>query len=101
MRILFCILIFYKKLILPSVAVATALSYLEYTRTGKIPWSFFVVCYLVMTLFFHYLIYEKINPNDYYFYHNMGLSKLVLWGTTFFLSLIILLILAIVCATYM
>ena len=97
MRIFIPILFFYKKLILPSIAGATALSFCEYIMTGKFHGSFFAFSYILMTLAFQYVIYEKRNPNDYYFYFNLGLGKLVLWGTTLLLSMGIVLIGIVVC----
>jgi hypothetical protein len=95
MRIVICILIFYRKLILPSLAVAIALAYLGYSGTGRFSWGTVGIGYILITLIFQYFIYEIRNPNDYYFYHNIGLSKYLLWGTTLILSLLIVTILMI------
>jgi hypothetical protein len=43
--------------------------------------------------FFHFAIYEIRNPNEYYFYYNLGLSKTVLWISTIAISFCIGLIL--------
>ena len=96
MRIIISILFFYKKLVVPSLIVAIALNFPEWILTGVVPFGKVVSAYILMSLCFHFFIYEKRNSNEYYFYHNMGLSKYVLWGTTLLLSLIIGLILAIV-----
>lgn len=95
MRIIVSILIFYKKLVLPALTVAIAFSFLEYVMTEKFSLTTFAIYYVLMSMFFHYFIYEKLNPGEYYFYYNMGLSKFVLWGTSLFLSLIIALVLMI------
>lgn len=95
MRRIICILIFYRKLILPSLAMAIALAFLESIIYGRFPWAEVGMGYILMTLVFQYFIYEKRNPNDYYFYYNMGLSKYLLWGTTLILSLLIVTILMI------
>jgi hypothetical protein len=95
MRIAYCIWIFYKKLILPTVVVSTLLGLLLYPNTetiaSSLKWS--GISYLLLTPVFHYFIYEVRNPNEYYFYYNMGLSKLVLWiSTTIFGSILGLII---------
>jgi hypothetical protein len=43
----------------------------------------------VFSLFFQYIIYETKNPNEYYFYYNLGLSKYILWFSNFIFSLIL------------
>ncbi len=36
----------------------------------------------------HYFIYELRNENEYYFYFNMGLNKIMLYASTVILNLI-------------
>jgi hypothetical protein len=86
------ILFFFKKLILPSFSMAVALAFLEGLLTQKFLWTSIGIYYILMSMFFHYFFYEKLNPGKYYFCYNMGLSKLILWGSSLFLSLIIVLI---------
>lgn len=38
--------------------------------------------YMFFAPLFHYFIYELRNPGEYYFYYNLGLSKMFLWGST-------------------
>lgn len=45
--------------------------------------------FVFLTPVFHYLTYEIRNPNEYFFYYNLGLSKLILWTSTLVISLII------------
>jgi hypothetical protein len=47
------------------------------------------------SLLFHYLIYEIRNSKEYYFYFNMGLTKLMLWLSTLFISIFIAVIISI------
>jgi hypothetical protein len=101
MRIILSILIFYKKLVIPSLIVALAISLPEWLREEAFPMITVVISYILMSLFFHYFIYEKRNPGEYYFYFNLGLSKIILWGTSLFLSTMIGLILVIVWAICM
>ena len=101
MRIIFSILIFYKKLVLPSLIVAIAFGFLESSRTGQFSLITVGIYYIFMSIVFHFFIYEKLNPGEYYFYYNMGLSKLILWGANLFLSIVIAFILVIVWAICM
>jgi ABC-type sugar transport system ATPase subunit len=55
--------------------VEIAMAYLGYSGTGKFSWGTVGIGYILITLVFQYFIYEIRNPNDYYFYYNMGLSK--------------------------
>ena len=45
---------------------------------------------------FQYFIYEISHPGEYYFYFNMGLSKLILWICTLAISFCIGLILILI-----
>lgn len=42
--------------------------------------------YMLFAPFFHFAIYEIRNPNEYYFYYNLGLSKMALWIFTILFS---------------
>lgn len=83
------------------MTVTIALSFLGYVKTGKFSWGTVGVYYILMSMVFHYFIYEIRNPNEYYFYYNMGLNRYILWGANLFLSLIIGIILTIVCVKCM
>jgi hypothetical protein len=74
---------------------AIALGVPEWLLTEVFPFGKVVSYYLVMSLLFHYYIYEKRNSNEYYFYFNLGLSKYVLWGSTLILSFMLVIILTI------
>ncbi len=96
MRIIISILFFYKKLVIPSLAMAIAVGFLEWLLTEQFSLKTVGYTYILASMYFHYLIYEKRNPGEYYFYYNMGLCKSILWGTSLFLSLIIGLFLVII-----
>lgn len=87
MRILYGLCFFYQKLIIPSLVISIVLAFLMmklidlYVGIG--------ISFIFLTPFFHYLTYEIRNPNEYYFYHNLGLNKLVLWINTLIVSLIV------------
>lgn len=77
--------LFYKKLILPSLALSILLAFFGpiklITGTG--------MAYIVLTPISQFLFYDLSRPNEYYFYYNMGLSKVALWVNTILMSLII------------
>ncbi|HAA13841.1 MAG TPA: hypothetical protein DCE41_19980 [Cytophagales bacterium] len=45
--------------------------------------------YLLLSLVFHGVTYELRKPQEYHFYHNLGLGRIHLWATTAVFSLII------------
>ena len=48
--------------------------------------------YLLVLPMMHFFTYEIQNPNEYYFYFNLGLSKVFLWSVTALQAIIVLLI---------
>jgi hypothetical protein len=89
MRIVKAILIFYQKLIIPTLILSGLLGFIGLGITGEISLKTIGISYIFLGLLFHYFIYEVRNYNEYYFYYNMGLSRLSLWIITFVLSFII------------
>jgi hypothetical protein len=51
---------------------------------------------ILFGLFFHYIIYEVRNPNEYYFYYNIGLGRTALWISTLIINATIALILILI-----
>jgi len=45
--------------------------------------------YIFSAPLFHLFNYEVRNTNEYYFYYNLGLSKILLWISTILISLTI------------
>ena len=60
-----------------------------YGITGEFSFKALGISYVIFALLFHYFVYEIKNVNEYYFYYNIGLSRLTLWAATLVLSLII------------
>lgn len=52
--------------------------------------------YVPCSLVCQYFIYEVRSPNEYYFYFNMGFSKVRLWGYSVALDIIIAFIIVII-----
>jgi len=94
MRILSGLWFFYQKLIIPSLAVSLLLSGFSMGYVDL--WLGVGISYVFLTALFHYYTYEVKNPNEYYFYHNLGLSKLALWANTIIVGVIVGFILSIV-----
>lgn len=82
---------FYRKLIVPSLSASITIGVLIFLISGSLPEATKITgfCYLIFTPVFHFFFYEVVHPNEYYFYYNMGITKLVLWLSTVILSLMI------------
>jgi len=93
MKITLSIWMFYKKLVIPTLAMSALIVFLTFLYSDLLSFSLTFrilgVSYIIFTPMFHYFIYEVRNPNEYYFYYNMGISKLVLWFSTLILSALI------------
>jgi len=88
MRIFCQLLNFYRKLIVPSFMSSLAIALFGYM--SEFPFTeTFGQSYIFISLLFHFFIYEIMNPNEYYFYYNIGISKVILYATTVLFSFII------------
>lgn len=91
MQILKGIWFFYQKLLIPSLAVSILISWVAMSCADF--YAGLGISFIFLTPAFHYYIYELRNPNEYYFYYNLGLGKVNLWICTILLSTIVGLIL--------
>ena len=89
MRRIKAILIFHWTLFVPSIAVSIILALLVMTQLGEFSITAVGIAYLFIPLFMQYFRYEVRNKGVYYFYYNLGLNKLVLWGGTLVIDIII------------
>ncbi|MDO9511121.1 MAG: hypothetical protein Q7J34_05145 [Bacteroidales bacterium] len=89
MRILTGIFVFYIKLIIPTLAISVALETLRWSITDHFSIGSVGSMYIFFALLFHFYTYEINRPNEYVFYHNMGLSKIALWVSTIIISVLI------------
>lgn len=88
MRIAKGIWLFYRKLILSALIISLAFAFLVALLTGSnFSFNFVGIAYIFFAPLFHYFIYEVRNVNEYYFYHNIGLSRLSLWISTLAISI--------------
>ncbi len=91
MRLLKNILLFQKKIVFTSAIIAVAIGFIFSVSLNIIG-----LYYLYIAPMTHLFIYEIKNKNEYYYYYNLGLTKLILWGSTFVIALINLLILSLI-----
>jgi hypothetical protein len=98
MRIALSILLFYKKLVIPTMSMSAMLGCLVFLNSNSFPltWKWSWISFILFTPLFQYFIYEVRNPNEYYFYYNMGISKLTLFISSMILSTTIGLIMMII-----
>jgi hypothetical protein len=87
MRIFLSVMLFYKKIAIPAFILSMLLGILAYAISGEISFLPVAVSYVLLAVLFHYFIYEVMNPRQYYFYYNLGLSKFHLWVANLLLSL--------------
>jgi hypothetical protein len=82
MRILTGLWFFYQRLIIPSL-ILSYLTALFAPPDVSINFSIgFGISIMLFMPLFHFFLYEVNNPQEYYYYHNLGLSKLMLWAFT-------------------
>ncbi len=93
MRIFLSVMLFYKKIAVPAFILSMLLGILSYAISGEVSFLIVAISYVLLSILFHYFVYEVMNPGQYYFYYNLGLSKYHLWGASLLLSLIFGLIL--------
>jgi hypothetical protein len=87
-RMLASVAAFQQKLILPTFCVALGIGIAGYFMI----WSTPLVKgtgfgYILAGPLTHYFIYESRNENEYYFYFNIGLTKMMLYASTVILNL--------------
>lgn len=84
---------FHLKLFVPSFFVALIFGSFGYLNDGVYSLGAFGTAYVMIALLFHYFIYEMSFKKEYYFYYNLGLSKITLWISTIIISVLLKLIL--------
>ena len=89
MRIAKALFLFYRKLIVPVAVLSVVVGLIGYAVIGEFYLGTVGAAFVVLSALFHYFIYEVRNPNEYYFYYNLGLSKLRLWIFSVSFSLIV------------
>lgn len=82
-------LIFYKKLVVPSFLLSILIGLMGLIDSGSYSLTSVGISYILITPIFQYLSYELRNKNEYYFYFNLGLSRISLWTLTCIVSFLI------------
>jgi len=80
------VLFFYKKILIPSFIISIFFGLYSVPLTGIFFFRSAAFSYVLVSIVFHYLIYEVRYIDEYYFYYNLGLSRLTLWISTVLLS---------------
>ena len=83
------ILIFYRKLVAPTLIFSALVGLFGFPMSGRYSFLGLGVGYMLFAPFFHYFIYDIRNSNEYFFYHNMGLSRAALWVASVIISITI------------
>jgi len=91
MRLVKNIFLFQQKIFFISYTLAIVLGFIFGGYLKSIGISF-----LFVSPFVHLFVYEVKNKNEYYYYYNLGLSKIVLWSSTIIIALINLVILFVI-----
>ena len=89
MKFIQAFLFFYRKLFLPSLLFSLAIAFVGFVFTGIFSFTTVSIGYFLLTPLFQYFIYELRNPNEYFFYNNLGLSRLRLWVMSLSLSFLV------------
>ena len=87
MRSLKAIYYFHLKLIIPSLTIGLIVGSLGDKENDFFSIRNMTLGYWIASLLFHLFIYEIDRKKEYFFYYNMGLSKLALWSSTFTIGL--------------
>lgn len=77
----------------PTLIFSALVGLVGFPMSGRYSLAGVGIGYMLFSPFFHYFIYDIRNSNEYYFYHNMGLSRLALWVVSVTISLAVGLIL--------
>ncbi len=74
------ILLFQRKLLLPTIVISLLLGFFGSSVSGGTFSTNAGLAYLFVLPLFQFFVYELRYANEYYFYYNMGISKIMLWG---------------------
>lgn len=88
--------IFYRKIFLYSLLLTGLISLLAGSLSGKMSLVFPGFAYAFLSPFVHLFFYELNGPQEYYFYANLGLIRLRLWGITLGITFSIFILIALI-----
>lgn len=81
--------LFHSRLFGASIAISIFIGLYYMWRSQEFSTTTIGVAYLFTPLLMQYFIYELRNKGVYYFYYNLGISKVQLWTSTIIFNLII------------
>lgn len=73
------VLTFYSKLLIPVATLSFLLGLIGFPISDSYAFPGVGVGFICFTPLIHYFTYEVKNRNEYYFYYNLGLTKVALW----------------------
>jgi len=76
--------IFYKKIMFPTLGFSLLISFLSSFSIKNFGLNFLLILPVL-----HYFIYELRFKNEYYFYANVGFSRIFLWAGTILSGIIV------------
>lgn len=91
MRILINLLIFQKRIFFKAYILSLIVGFFM----GAKPILIGVYLFFVAP-FIHYSVYDLMDKKQYYYYHNLGLSKMALWASTLFICIVNFFIIALI-----
>ena len=88
-RFLRLILIFYKNYFIASTTISLFCAYVFWTN--GIRTFFYLFWFKILTLGLIVFFLKTYKNNEFYYYQNLGISKIVLWTTSLFIDFLIFL----------
>lgn len=73
------LMLFYKKTVLPAFGTALLVSAPQFVIEGRLVPKIIGVFWIFFIPVFHFVYYEMRKSETYYFYYNLGWSRLHLW----------------------
>lgn len=84
--------LFQRNIFIASIAISIALGSIAMMLWDMNPIIVALRAYILVAPLFHYFTYEVKNRNDYYFYYNLGFSRIALWASTIIIGILSFLI---------
>lgn len=89
MNLIFVIFLFYRRVAFPSLIISILFGATGIVVDGRFSFQTAGLSYLLMTILLQYFRYDVASPGTYYFYHNLGFSRRVLWSLNILISILI------------
>ena len=83
------ILLFYQKIFFPAIIISSGVGIVNAAILGSQALGSIGIVFIFFAPLIHFFIYELMRRKEYYFYYNLGLSKITLWLFSISMSLLI------------